>query len=57
MQGLPVALRNKLTTIAACRLFTRIDANADGSVDWREFSTYMLLENDGAARWASLSAA
>lgn len=32
------------------RLFARIDANADGTVDWREFSTYTLLENDSAAR-------
>lgn len=32
------------------RLFARIDANADGSIDWREFSTYILLENDSAAR-------
>ncbi|KAL3152253.1 hypothetical protein ABBQ32_001332 [Trebouxia sp. C0010 RCD-2024] len=31
------------------RLFARIDANADGTVDWREFSTYILLENDSAA--------
>ena len=33
------------------RLFARIDANADGTVDWREFSTYILLENDSAARY------
>ncbi|KAK9816486.1 hypothetical protein WJX72_000893 [[Myrmecia] bisecta] len=31
------------------KLFMRIDANADGSVDWNEFSAYMLLESDGAA--------
>lgn len=34
------------------RLFARIDANADGTVDWREFSTYILLENDSAARYS-----
>lgn len=34
------------------RLFARIDANADGTVDWREFSTYVLLENDSAARYS-----
>ena len=55
MQGLPIALHSSLRLCLSCRLFTRIDANADGSVDWREFSTYMLLENDGAARWESLS--
>lgn len=36
------------------RLFARIDANADGTVDWREFSTYILLENDSAARYLSV---
>ena len=35
------------------RLFARIDANADGTVDWREFSSYILLENDSAARYSS----
>ncbi len=33
------------------RLFARIDANADGTVDWKEFSTYTMLENDSAARY------
>lgn len=32
------------------QLFTRIDANADGTVDWNEFSTYVLLENQGTAQ-------
>lgn len=32
------------------RLFMRIDANADGTVDWHEFSSYMLLESDGSAK-------
>lgn len=31
------------------KLFCRIDANADGALDWDEFSLYMLLENSGAA--------
>lgn len=41
-------------TDALRRLFARIDANADGTVDWREFSTYILLENDSAARYLSV---
>ena len=28
-------------------MFSKIDANADGTVDWDEFSTFMLLENQG----------
>ena len=28
------------------RLFMKIDANSDGSVDWNEFMNYMLLENE-----------
>ena len=31
------------------KLFYRIDANVDGTVDWDEFSQYMLLENQGMA--------
>jgi WD40 repeat protein len=31
------------------KLFYRIDANGDGTVDWDEFSLYMLLENQGCA--------
>lgn len=31
------------------KLFYRIDANSDGTVDWDEFSQYMLLENQGMA--------
>lgn len=34
---------------ALCKLFMRIDANSDGTVDWDEFSTYMLLESQGSA--------
>ena len=26
-------------------LFKRVDVNADGTIDWDEFSTFMLLEN------------
>jgi WD40 repeat protein len=28
-------------------MFMKIDANADGTVDWDEFSSYMLLQNQG----------
>lgn len=31
------------------KLFYRIDANCDGTVDWDEFSLYMLLEQQGTA--------
>jgi hypothetical protein len=31
------------------KLFMRIDANSDGTVDWDEFSSFILLENQGAA--------
>jgi Ca2+-binding EF-hand superfamily protein len=27
------------------KLFMRIDANCDGTLDWDEFSNYMLLES------------
>ena len=30
-------------------LFQKIDANCDGTVDWDEFSSYMLLENEGTS--------
>lgn len=30
-------------------LFMKIDANSDGSVDWDEFTNFMLLENQAAA--------
>lgn len=29
---------------ALTKLFMRLDANSDGSVNWDEFSSYMLLE-------------
>lgn len=32
------------------RLFMKIDANSDGSITWDEFSTYMMLENQGSAK-------
>ncbi|KXZ56621.1 hypothetical protein GPECTOR_1g56 [Gonium pectorale] len=35
---------------ALAKLFMRIDANSDGTIDWDEFSTYMLLESQGSAR-------
>jgi hypothetical protein len=28
-------------------MFMKIDANADGTVDWDEFSSFMLLQNQG----------
>lgn len=34
---------------ALSKLFCRIDANCDGTIDWNEFSSYMLLESAGAA--------
>ena len=32
---------------ALSKLFCRIDANCDGTIDWDEFSSYMLLESSG----------
>ena len=29
------------------QMFMKIDANADGTVDWDEFSSFMLLQNQG----------
>ena len=29
------------------RMFMKIDANSDGSVDWEEFSNFMLFEFQG----------
>lgn len=37
------------TQAALGKLFMRIDANSDGTVDWDEFSSYMLLESQGSA--------
>lgn len=31
------------------RLFMKVDANSDGTIDWDEFSSYMLLENQGTS--------
>jgi Ca2+-binding EF-hand superfamily protein len=36
-------------TLALKKLFMRIDANSDGSVDWDEFSNFMLMESQGGA--------
>lgn len=42
-----------LTTKDGCsddaikKLFMRVDANSDEAIDWDEFVTYMLLENQG----------
>ncbi|KAG1663156.1 hypothetical protein FOA52_006053 [Chlamydomonas sp. UWO 241] len=35
---------------ALSKLFTRIDANSDGTISWDEFSSYMLLESTGMSR-------
>ena len=35
---------------ALLKLFSRVDANCDGSIDWDEFSQYMLLESQGTAQ-------
>jgi hypothetical protein len=45
-----------MTRLEAEHLFMKIDANSDGSVDWNEFSNYMLLENQAQARRRSMSA-
>jgi Ca2+-binding EF-hand superfamily protein len=34
-----------MTEDQIARLFMQIDANADGGIDWSEFSTYMLMES------------
>ena len=39
------------------KLFCRIDANCDGTVDWDEFSSYMLLESAGSASIRELETA
>ena len=38
------------------QLFNRVDANADGAVDWDEFSTYVLLEGQAARELRALDA-
>lgn len=35
---------------ALLKLFSRVDANCDGTIDWDEFSNYMLLESQGTAQ-------
>ena len=30
------------------KVFQKIDANSDGTVDWDEFTNYLLLEEQGA---------
>jgi hypothetical protein len=42
-------LGENLTTTQLIHLFMKIDANSDGSVDWDEFTQFMLLENQAAA--------
>ena len=31
------------------RLFARVDVNADGSINWNEFSEFLLVENQAAS--------
>ena len=42
-------LGKNLTREQLTHLFMKIDANSDGSVDWDEFTNFMLLENQAAA--------
>ena len=42
-------LGEKMTDRQLEKLFMKIDANSDGSVDWEEFSNFMLMETEGAA--------
>ena len=42
-------LGKNLTGEQLVHLFMKIDANSDGSVDWEEFTNYMLLENQACA--------
>ncbi|CAG9462107.1 unnamed protein product [Pedinophyceae sp. YPF-701] len=35
---------------AVMQLFCKIDANSDGAISWDEFSSYMMLENQGSAK-------
>ena len=42
-------LGKNLTKEQLTHLFMKIDANSDGSVDWDEFTNFMLLENQAAA--------
>ncbi|KAI8804253.1 WD40-repeat-containing domain protein, partial [Cladochytrium replicatum] len=42
-----IVLGHNLTEEQMGLLFMKIDANTDGSIDWDEFSTYMLLRAEG----------
>ena len=42
-------LGKNLTHEQLTHLFMKIDANSDGSVDWDEFTNYMLLETQAAS--------
>jgi WD40 repeat protein len=42
-------LGKNLTHEQLTHLFMKIDANSDGSVDWDEFTNFMLLENQAAS--------
>eukprot|EP01083_Nonionella_stella_P100616 284025_1 len=41
------ALGKNLAQQKLTHLFMKIDANSDGSVDWDEFTNYLLMENQG----------
>ena len=48
-------LGKNLTREQLTHLFMKIDANSDGSVDWDEFTNFMLLENQAAVDMAERS--
>ena len=48
-------LGKNLTHEQLTHLFMKIDANSDGSVDWDEFTNYMLLETQAASNMSDRS--
>ena len=49
-------MRGKVTTKELRKLFVRVDANANGRVDWDEFSTFILLSGEHRQREALINA-
>ena len=49
LQAFGTVLGKNLSHEQLTHLFMKIDANSDGSVDWDEFTNFMLLENQAAA--------